>query len=149
MIIGVDSGAWRAFAVVDFNGTLLAVKSRKNWSPEEFLRDVSEFSPTIIACDKSVPPKKVLELRTAFGARLYAPKHSLTLIEKHSLTDGLRVRNAHERDALASALKAWKSLNNILLRVDKRMEKAGVKSSPEAKRKVLLGSTVNSVLKKN
>ena len=149
MIVGVDSGTWRAFAVLDFNGSLIALKSRKNWLPEEFVKDLSEFYPTVIACDRNPPPRKVLVLKSVFGARLHAPRKSLTGVQKLSLTDGFSVKNSHERAALASAIKAFNVVNSKLRIVEKKAKAAGV---PQARREfvkkmVLKGESVAEAIR--
>ena len=149
MIVGVDSGTWRAFAIIDFSGNLIALKSGKNWSEDDFIREISDFYPTVIACDKNPTPKKVLTLKTVFGARLYKPKKSISLIQKHSLTRDFKVRNSHERDALAAALKAFRSLSGKLSSVEKKAERAGVRKQARdaLKRMVLKGTSVSNALK--
>jgi len=126
LIAGIDSGTWRAFAIVDFEGNALSVESRKNWGENSFIRDLAVFSPTIIACDKSIPPRKVSILKRVFSARLYKPSKNLTVAQKHRLVEDFKVKNSHERDALASALKAFKSVSSKLATVKKKAFKAGV-----------------------
>ncbi len=141
MIVGVDSGAWRAFAALDFNGSLIALESRKNWAPGDFINSISNYSPTVIACDKLPVPKKVLLLKSIFGARLYKPAKSLSLIQKSQLTRDFKPENSHERDALASALKAYRSLRAKLDAIEEKSKNAGLPASRRelVKRMVLRG----------
>lgn len=150
MIVGVDSGTWRAFAALDFNGKLVALESRKNWSPDDFINSLSNYSPTVIACDKLPVPKKVLLLKSIFGARLYKPSRSLALLQKYSLTEGFSPDNAHERDALAAALKAYRSLRSKLDVIEEKSRDAGLSIARRelVKRMVLKGESVDSALKK-
>ncbi|HLC38228.1 MAG TPA: DUF460 domain-containing protein [Candidatus Norongarragalinales archaeon] len=149
LIVGVDSGTWRAFAVLDFNGSLVALKSRKNWLPEDFIKVLSDFFPTIIACDRNPPPRKVLVLKSVFGARLWFPRKNLTLVQKLSLTDGFSLHNSHERDALASALKAFNIVKSKLRVVEKKARAAGVPAARRefVKKMVLKGESVAEAIK--
>ncbi|HIH21010.1 TPA: DUF460 domain-containing protein [Candidatus Micrarchaeota archaeon] len=149
MIVGVDGGTWRAFAVLDFDGKLVALKSRKNWLPGEFLAEVSDYLPTIIACDKNPAPRKVLVLKSVFGARLFKPSKNLSQLQKHSLTRDFKVRNSHERDALASAIKAYNSVAAKISAVEKKSREAGVPAEQRlsVKRMVLKGETVANAIK--
>lgn len=150
MIVGVDSGTWRAFAALDFNGNLVALESRKNWEPGDFIRSVSNYSPTVIACDKLPVPKKVLLLKSIFGARLYKPSKSLSLIQKSQLTRDFKPENSHERDALACALKACRSLHAKLDAIEEKAKNAGLSAACRelVKRMVLRGESVDRAVKR-
>ncbi|MFH1057038.1 MAG: DUF460 domain-containing protein [Candidatus Micrarchaeota archaeon] len=149
MIVGVDSGTWRAFAILDFDGNLILLKSRKNWTPGDFIQELSDYSPTIIACDRNPAPRKILLLKSVFGARLYKPSKNLSGIQKNFLTRDFHPRNSHERDALASALKAFNTVKNKLESVGKKAGKAGLSEANAklVKRLVLRGESVQSALK--
>ena len=86
--------------MLDYDGNVVAVESRKNWTPDAFIQSLSVF-------------------------------------------------NEHERDALAAALKAFRSLNNKFKLVDKKSREAGIPQSRLAllKRLVLKGTTVEGALK--
>ncbi|MEM4254972.1 MAG: DUF460 domain-containing protein [Candidatus Norongarragalinales archaeon] len=149
MIAGVDSGTWRAFAVLDFDGNVVAMESRKNWTPDEFIASLSAFPPAVIACDKIPVPKNIRLLKSVFSARLFKPHKSLTGVQKTFLTRDYRIANEHERDALAAALKAFRSLKNKFELVDKKAGNAGIPLSRRAllKRLVLKGETVEKALR--
>lgn len=126
------------------------MESRKNWTPDEFIASLSVFSPAVVACDKIPVPKGVLLLKSIFSARLYKPHKSLTGLQKSFLTRDFKVKNEHERDALAAALKALRSFKNKFELVEKKAENAGIPSSRRAllKRLVLKGETVDKALKR-
>ena len=149
MIAGVDSGTWRAFAVLDYDGGVVAIESRKNWTPDAFIQSLSAFSPSVIACDKIPVPKSVKLLKSVFSARLFKPHKSMTGLQKASLTRDFNVHNEHERDALAAALKAFRSLKNKFELVERKARDAGVAKARLGvlKRLVLRGETVDGALK--
>lgn len=149
MIVGVDSGTWRAFAVLDFKGNLIALESRKNWTPDDFISALSDFSPSVIACDKIPVPRKVLLLKSVFGARLYKPSKSISHLQKASLTRGFHPQNSHERDALACGLKACRFLKSKLELVERKAKASGMLPSRVVlvQKLVLKGSSVDNAIR--
>ncbi|MFQ5405830.1 MAG: DUF460 domain-containing protein [Candidatus Micrarchaeia archaeon] len=140
-IVGVDFGATSAFAVVDFEGKVLNVESRKGWGEGNLTLRIAPFRPSLIACDTRPPSYACKRLAAVFGARLAFPRRSLSVISKHLLTRGANCKNAHERDALAAAFKALYKVQNKLKQAHKQFVKRGVVSSEIArlKRQVLSG----------
>lgn len=143
IIVGVDAGTTRAIAAVDFNGRPVAVKSAKNWPEDDFVQSIAQYSPVIIACDTNPSHKLANRLKAAFGARLYAPKRSLRQTDKLHMTAGFPCRNAHERDALAAALKAYHSIENKLRQTAKM---AGKEKAGAAQRMVLGGAKMRHAI---
>lgn len=122
------------------------VQSKRNWGQRDFLARVAEFAPTIIAGDTRPPAKQVKKTTTAFRALLFAPRHSLTLEEKLLMTRDYAPRNAHERDALAAALKAWHSRQNKLRQLAAKLkEKGRIAERDAASEKVLKGTRMRDV----
>lgn len=109
-----------AYAVVDYDGSVLKAESRKNWPAAELIAELIPFSPSVVACDTNPPSKLARLLRTVFSARLWFPKRSLTHVEKAELARKIRHRNNHERDALAAALKAYRGMAGKLRQVKRR-----------------------------
>jgi len=127
VIIGVDSGVYRAFAAVDLDGRVVAVESKRNWGDAGFVERVSSFQPLVIACDVRPASKTARALARVFSAKLFQPVHSLPIIEKARVASGYGVKNAHERDALAAALKAFHSMaQNKMKQTRRRLGERGV-----------------------
>ena len=144
--MGVDFGVTNAFAAVDYDGGLRALESKRNWNPKEFLARIAEFHPTVIAGDTRPPAKQVRRIAATFRALLYAPARSLTLEEKVFLAREHAPRNAHERDALAAALKAWHNRENKLRQLAARLAARGRGAERDAaSEKVLKGTRMNDV----
>ncbi len=144
IIVGVDSGAWSAVAVLDFSGRLVALESHKNWLPGKFSAFIAEYSPiTIIASDRNPPSSLARKLAASFSARLFKPSHSLTLLEKYRYVRDMKV-NAHERDAYSAAKKAYDVLCSNKMRQVTR--KFGERATPKFKAAVLSGTPCNKAL---
>ncbi|MFP3909848.1 MAG: DUF460 domain-containing protein [Archaeoglobaceae archaeon] len=121
-IAGIDPGTTIAASIVDLNGNLLGVRSKKNWSWGEVVEYILSFGqPVIVATDKSNAPEFVSKLRASFNAVLYTPKEDLGTAKKRQLVSNYRFLNTHERDATACAIDAFNSYKNKLLNVEKRI----------------------------
>ncbi|MBI5228933.1 DUF460 domain-containing protein [Candidatus Micrarchaeota archaeon] len=139
LIIGVDAGATTAVAAIDFDRRLVSLRSKRNWDQGQLVKHVSSFSPSLIACDTNPPQKAVSSLKACLPARLYYPLKSLTIKEKAELTREFKFKNRHERDALASALRAYHFIENKLRQVEKHFEG----DSSRIKRLVLSGKKMS------
>jgi predicted RNase H-like nuclease (RuvC/YqgF family) len=121
-IVGVDPGTTTAVAVLDLNGNILGVRSKKGWNPSEVVEYILSLGrPVVIATDKSNPPEFVLKLRASFQAVLHTPKEDMSVERKRSLTSKFTFLNDHERDAIAAAMDAYNSYRNKLRNVEKRI----------------------------
>ncbi len=123
-IVGVDPGTTTAIAVLDLNGKLLGVKSKKGWNPAEVVEYVLSFGkPVIIATDKSNPPEFVSKLRASFDAVLHVPKEDTSVERKKRLVAPFKQKlsNDHERDALSAAIDAYNAHKSKLMNVEKRI----------------------------
>ncbi len=115
LIVGLDPGTWTGLAILDINGVPLLVKSSKNLDRAEVLLLLTQYGrPAIIATDVASPPESVKKLAAVFKAVLYSPSRDLSNDEKDLLLESLRknypwikISDSHERDALASAYKAF------------------------------------------
>ncbi|MFH0971916.1 MAG: DUF460 domain-containing protein [Candidatus Micrarchaeota archaeon] len=125
IIIGIDAGATFAFAALNFNGELLALRSRRNVKREEIIRMLEPFDPIIIASDTNPPSKLAKRLSATFKCRLSFPQKSLTQLEKTRMTRDYNFSNVHEKDALAAALKAFHKIENKMRQVERHFRQQG------------------------
>jgi len=122
VIVGVDPGTTTAVAILDLNGNLIGVKSKKGWNVSEVVEYITSVGkPVVIATDKSNPPDFVLKLKASFQAVLHTPKDDMSVEKKRNLTSKFSFLNDHERDAMAAALDAYNSYKNKLRNVEKRV----------------------------
>jgi len=120
VIVGVDAGLNVAWAILDLSGNLLGLGSKKGLG-RGIIGEVKRYGePLIVSTDVSKPPRLVRELATSFGAKLFLPKEDMRIKEKEVLTKGFVFGNRHERDALASALRAFKEIEGLVRRVKRR-----------------------------
>ncbi len=144
-IVGVDPGTTTAFAVLDLKGRVLRTGSSRSWGFSELVGLLIESGhPLIIATDKNPAPGTVERIKRAFSAILHTPASSLSVEQKQRDTKLFDYSNEHERDALAAAIDAARSLRNKLESVQKRAP-ADVELD-ELQMLVLRGHTVDSAI---
>lgn len=117
IIVGIDAGTTSAFAIIDYAGKIIAVKSKKNWGTDQLASEISAVcTPLVIACDTNPSSGAARRLRACFGAKLFVPQSSLHVYQKHLMAEklGVEVHNSHERDAVAAAKKAFNHYSNKL-----------------------------------
>ncbi len=107
--------------MLDLNGHVINVASSRTWDFSELIGLLIERGhPLIIAADKTPVPSNVERVKRAFNAILWVPPTSLSVDQKVRATRSIAHMNDHERDALAAALEAWRSVKNKLEGVEKR-----------------------------
>ena len=151
MIVGVDAGLTTAVAFVSLSGKPIGVKSGKHWGFEEAMLAIANAAPSveIVACDTNPSSHFAKQLAGAFGARAYTPRRSLQVLDKERIAQhsGLKLKNKHERDALAAAIVAWRHFQNKLRQAGAKAEKAG-KAANEVQRRVLRGEKMAHIVRK-
>ncbi len=136
VIVGIDPGTTTGIAILDLDGDVVLVWSRKNAGKAEISKVISRAGiPVIISCDTNPPPRMVERIAATFSSRLEVPKEDFLRKEKYLMTRGFNssgngeekaYRNRHERDALASALYGWGRVKNLVSRIDKRVSARGL-----------------------
>ncbi len=122
LIVGVDSGNTSAIAALTMRGEIVILKSKKrcgiSWMIDEIMR---VGKPVIVTCDKAKGNETARKLAALFGARLVLPQVNLSRKRKRRLLAKFHevASNSHERDALASAIFAYKKYRNLFSRIDK------------------------------
>jgi len=117
LIIGIDPGSTSAVAALDLDGKIQLLESGKNFPPSEIIeRIVKVGKPVVIASDKGKTPSTVENIRTSLGAKIFEPDQDLDSQRKKELGKG---SNSHEKDAVASAVHAYKNLQREIRKIEK------------------------------
>lgn len=110
-------------------------------------------APKIVACDVNPPSKLARKFRAAFRAKLFFPTHSLSQIDKlriarhfDSIEPLKQPKNAHERDALAAAVKAFHRIENKLRQVSAKARGRTEEGIAQAQARVLEGKQMKQAL---
>jgi len=147
LIVGVDPGVTVGLAVLSLNGQPILVESRRDWGLPELVKRISEIGePTLISSDVSPASEILKSLSHKLNAVLFVPPISLGAEEKRRVARdyadlyGLKLKNAHEADALAAAVKAYKHYEKKFKHVEARVRRMPIKiSADEVKDLVVRG----------
>lgn len=124
LIIGLDAGITKAYAIFDLNGNLLECYSAKHLAvPSIISACIAKGKPVIVASDVNPAPALVKKIATLLGAKLIIPNKTLSVYKKQQLAKYYNPKNKHETDAIASALYALKSIRKLLRLIDVRLKK--------------------------
>ncbi|MDP8012658.1 MAG: DUF460 domain-containing protein [Nanoarchaeota archaeon] len=121
-ICGVDAGKNTAVAVLGMDGKLLHLESFKNKKYEELARVISTYGKTlIVATDVNPPPKTVRKIASSLNSKLFYPTKQFKKKQKYNVTQAYNeiISNSHERDALASAMKAYKKYTGLIMKIER------------------------------
>lgn len=154
IVVGIDPGMTTGVSVLDTNGKIIAVTSKRNFDTSEIIKFVYERGrPVLIASDVSYAPRSARKIASSFGARLFEPDQSMTVREKHELTKEFRdnFQNRHEMDALAASVKAWKKYRSLFTRIDDALRMFGIEDAREKAVMELMtaeGGNISSAIRK-
>ncbi|MBW2988605.1 DUF460 domain-containing protein, partial [Candidatus Woesearchaeota archaeon] len=119
LVVGLDPGTTVGYAALDLDGKPILVTSAKQLPLQSVIAEIIGLGvPVLVGCDKAHPPGFVQRFAKATGARVVAPKADLSPSEKKCLA-AQKTRNAHERDALASARFAYKRSKVLIQKLSK------------------------------
>ncbi len=121
-ICGVDVGKNTAIAVLGMDGKLLHLESFKDKKYEEVARAISIYGKTlIVATDVNPPPKAARKIASSLNSKLFYPTKQFKKKQKYNVTRAYSeiISNSHERDALASAMKAYKRYISLITKIDR------------------------------
>lgn len=125
LIIGVDPGTTLGYAILNDKGEFISSGSGKNVTMSELINNIIYFGkPLIIGCDKNPAPSFNEKLSAKLGAKLFHPKKDLLVKEKKELITKYDAKlNAHEQDALASAVLAFEKHKVFLEKINRFLKK--------------------------
>ena len=139
LIVGIDPGINTGVAILDLHGRLIHLSSRRDENKTKLARDILDHgSPMMIAMDVHPAPHTVRKIASSLGAAMWVPARSMMVSEKNKLIKlfkkeykeasaggraELKLGDKHERDALAAALRAFKSQRTSFLKIEDSLRK--------------------------
>ncbi|MBD3163642.1 DUF460 domain-containing protein [Candidatus Woesearchaeota archaeon] len=118
LFIGIDPGTTSAYAVLDAEGNVKKVHSCRELGIADILRDVISMGiPIAVGTDKEKVPELIRKFSVNTGSRIVSAGHDLGIGEKKRMVRGFSYSNAHEMDALASAILAFNKYRSLLSRI--------------------------------
>jgi predicted RNase H-like nuclease (RuvC/YqgF family) len=135
IIVGFDPGLTVGIAILDLYGNLISLASCKEIRRSEIISHIISYGKTVLVATDVYPiPKTVKKLATTLNSKIWSPYKCMSIESKIDIVDSylkyennksLEIRqNAHERDALAAAVKTYRDHFNKFQQITKRAEKA-------------------------
>jgi predicted RNase H-like nuclease (RuvC/YqgF family) len=122
-IVGIDPGTTVGIAMIDLRGKPIEVFSAKNYSISDAIAWIAARGrPLIVASDVTPTPAMVKKISSVFASPVHDLDESLSTDEKIALTKGedYEYKNAHERDALAACVNAFRHYKRKFTQVQKK-----------------------------
>ncbi|MGY5871966.1 MAG: DUF460 domain-containing protein [Candidatus Thorarchaeota archaeon] len=148
-ILGVDPGTTAAYCLLSLDGGVRALRSKKGLTRADIIREVYEKGiPVMIASDVPQVPHFVEKIASTVNATVYTPRKPIPVSEKQELareySEIIRVRNAHERDALTAAVFAFRSIQSKLQQIDRMIREEQLRiDRNHLKALVIKGTSIN------
>ena len=144
LIVGVDPGNTTGVAILDLDKNLIAVWRKKKYSENDLIFSLQKFGvPVLFAFDRSKISSYVKKISSKYKAHVFLPENDLKVSEKRRIIKknfpDLKMPNEHERDALASALFAYKKYKKTFEKVERKCKS----NKLLIKKQILLGEIQN------
>ncbi len=127
LIVGIDPGLTVGLSIMDLNGKILKIKSIREASRGQVIREITQYGkPSLVCVDVYPYPGYVEKVASTLNARLYTPRSVMTVAEKNEIArklamqHGIIIRNAHQRDALASAYKGYNRFKDEFENIERK-----------------------------
>lgn len=144
------------------------LSSKRSIGKGKIIKIVTKFGkPLIVAVDVVPAPRNVERIASSLGSVLFTSERSMLNKEKNDIVKRfrrkynkahateLKIGGKHERDALAAAVKAWKSNSYLLRKVGNALHKRDMERVFDEVVKILIRgesenitNAINEVLKK-
>ncbi|MEM4599228.1 MAG: DUF460 domain-containing protein [Candidatus Methanomethylicaceae archaeon] len=154
LIIGIDPGTVCGIAILDLNGRILHLSSGRNMTRGQITRIIISLGRALIfASDVNPPPFMITKLAASHNALIFYPENSLKVEEKTELVEkviseqNIKVKNSHQFDALAAALKAFLFYKNKLEQCVSHVKELGIQVDlEEVKALVIRGMSIRDAI---
>ncbi|MEK6835666.1 MAG: DUF460 domain-containing protein [Nanoarchaeota archaeon] len=150
IIIGIDPGTTKGYAVLDFNGDILAANSSKKLNIETIIKEVFKFGkPVLIGTDVNKVPSFVEKVAARLGARVSKPEfnipkqHKRIIIKRFLKDKKFQTSNKHESDALIAAILAYKSIKPLLKKIEDKLTNTSKSYLIEDIKKIVVKENIN------
>lgn len=151
-VLGIDPGTTAAICLLTLNGKVHMLTSRKGLARADIIRMVYEHGiPVMVATDVPHIPQLVEKIASTINAVIYSPNRPIPVSEKQEVArefaGRVKVRNAHERDALTAAIYAYRSILPKLRQIDRKIREEQLKiDRTQLKALVIKGTPINEAI---
>ncbi len=126
LIVGVDPGTTLGYALLDIDGNVVGLRSSKQLDLNSLISEIiKQGHPLLIGTDRKDLPSFVSKFGTRVGAKVVMPEEDMPVGYKKNLTNehSKQLKNEHQRDALASAIFAFKKYRPLIDKINLFVEK--------------------------
>jgi predicted RNase H-like nuclease (RuvC/YqgF family) len=151
-ILGIDPGTTAALCLVSLDGRVSFLTSRKGLTRADIIRLVYQHGiPVIVATDVTPVPHLVKKIASTVNLTVFTPERPIPVAEKQEtareFSQEVRIKNAHERDALTAAIYAYRDVLPRLEQIDnKAREEQLMVDRNHLKALVIRGMAINEAL---
>ena len=150
LIAGIDNGSTKGYALLDLNGELVRIASSKKYTLASLTREISTEGKIVrIGSDVNPCPQFIKKLATSLNSDIYMPKENVLIKKKNQLSSNylrekrlrnkIKLKDHHQRDALAAAILTLKSINPLLNKINNHLHQNNKEHlSEEVLKKVIL-----------
>jgi len=138
LIVGLDAGINFGVAIFDTEGKIISATTIRQARRGDVIKHILKFGrPIIIASDVRPLPQSITKLGAALGSRTYYPPSPLKIKEKQKLLEEFEkefpnlLKDVHQKDAVAAALKAFRVYHGLFVRLGETLEKEGKRDKLE------------------
>ncbi|MCS7097874.1 MAG: DUF460 domain-containing protein [Candidatus Methanomethyliaceae archaeon] len=154
LIVGIDPGIVCGIAILDLNGRVLHLSSGRNITRGQITRTIISLGRALVfASDVNPPPSMILKLAASHNAIIFYPESFLKVEEKSIIIEkiiseqNIKVKDSHQSDALAAALKAYLSYKNKLEQCISHVKELGAQVDlEEVKALVIRGMSIRDAI---
>jgi len=135
IIVGIDPGVTTAYSMLDFDGKLIELGSKKYFSKNSLIALITNKGKVrIIATDVVIIPHLVLDIAKKLRATIIKPSKDIGAIKKKKLAKEflrenyrkLKIKNKHELAALCASIIAYKHFSPLLNKIKHQIKKEKV-----------------------
>ena len=158
IIVGYDPGLTVGIAILNLRGELISLDSFKEIRRSEIISHIIGHGNTVlVATDVYPAPKTVRKIATTLNSKIWSPYKDMSVESKIDIVDSFTAmgkslnvpQNAHERDALAAALRTYKDHSNKFKQIEKRAEQLSLTEDQvdEVKIQVINGKSISNSIR--
>ena len=126
LIAGIDPGETKSYALIDIEGRVVKINSSKKLNLESLVSELLGYGKIIlVGTDVNPCPRFVKKVAGALKAQVYVPEENLRVKRKRQVNNEFirdnkvkLVRDKHQKDALAIALLALKSVKPLFNKIE-------------------------------
>jgi predicted RNase H-like nuclease (RuvC/YqgF family) len=138
IIVGIDPGTTCGIAAITLLGKPLIAYSKREMTKRDAIEKIIALGdPVVVASDVTPAPEFVIKIASSLDAAIFTPERTLESREKRGLISDLyesesySLRDSHAKDAMAAAIKAFKSLKNKFERAQAQVLHSNAKAPIE------------------